>query len=278
MTIETVNMGSGPQNVLNTIHQTSSLMSETSNRLATGLAVNAAIDSPDRFFSAMQNNNQASDLMSMKDTMSEAVYTIKAADNGIDAIKDLMSTAKSIADSARSISGQDAESRQQRSELADQFKEVLNQVAAIAQDSGYGGVNLLKGSNLAVSLNKDEEAIIEIEGFDANTSAGSDLAISVENNWASESDVDVSISDINSAVNTLRTKSGSLSSKLSTITTRDNFTKGAIHNLKEGAENLTEADLNEEAAKILALKMQQQLSTGALKVSSQAVQSVLSFL
>ena len=48
-----------------------------------------------------------------------------------------------------------------------------------------------------------------------------------------------------------------------------------MNTLQIGADNLTLADLNEEGANMLALQTQQQLSTSALSLASQANQAVL---
>jgi flagellin-like hook-associated protein FlgL len=45
--------------------------------------------------------------------------------------------------------------------------------------------------------------------------------------------------------------------------------------LKTGADNLVNADQNEEAANLLALQTRQQLSTTALSLAAQADQNVL---
>ena len=48
-----------------------------------------------------------------------------------------------------------------------------------------------------------------------------------------------------------------------------------INNLQTGADKLTLADMNEEAANMLALQTRQQLGVNSLSMASQAAQSVL---
>lgn len=66
-----------------------------------------------------------------------------------------------------------------------------------------------------------------------------------------------------------------LTSNLSLITTRQNFTDNMISTLQTGADSLTLADMNEEGANMLMLKTRQQLGTSALSMASQAAQAVL---
>jgi hypothetical protein len=53
-----------------------------------------------RFFAAQGHTQRSNDLAIRKDEMSEAIQTIKAADNGINAVLDLIASAKSLAQSA----------------------------------------------------------------------------------------------------------------------------------------------------------------------------------
>ena len=66
-----------------------------------------------------------------------------------------------------------------------------------------------------------------------------------------------------------------MSSNLSTVQIRQDFTKAMINTLQTGADNLTLADTNEEGANLLALQTRQQLSTTALSLAAQADQTVL---
>jgi flagellin len=51
-----------------------------------------------------------------------------------------------------------------------------------------------------------------------------------------------------------------------------------INTLETGAGNLTLADMNTEAANLLALQTRQQLSQNSLSLASQADQSILQLL
>ncbi len=84
-----------------------------------------------------------------------------------------------------------------------------------------------------------------------------------------------SITQLDTALSTLRTQASKFGSNLSTVQTRQDFTKNLINTLQTGADNLVLADTNEEGANLLALQTRQQLSTTALSLSAQADQAVL---
>jgi flagellin-like hook-associated protein FlgL len=97
----------------------------------------------------------------------------------------------------------------------------------------------------------------------------------VTGGWTSDSGIDASVDQLNTAVSTLRTKSSNLAANLSVVTIRQDFTDGMVNTLLKGADNLTLADMNEEGANMLMLQTRQQLGTTSLKMASDAAQAVL---
>ena len=81
------------------LQNTQSLMDQTQERLSTGKKVNSAIDNPSSYYTAQSLTNRASDLSSLLDSMGQAVQTIQAANEGIEAITSFAQQAKAIANS-----------------------------------------------------------------------------------------------------------------------------------------------------------------------------------
>ena len=92
------------------LQNTQDLMDTTQERLSTGKKVNSAIDSPSSFYTAQSLNNRASDLSSLLDSMGQGIQTIKAANEGIEAITTFVQQAKAIANSALDSASKVAES------------------------------------------------------------------------------------------------------------------------------------------------------------------------
>ena len=87
--------------------------------------------------------------------------------------------------------------------------------------------------------------------------------------------LDSILSDLSTALGSLRSQSSAFGSNLSVVQNRQDFTKSMINTLRGGADNLTLADQNEEGANLLSLQTRQQLSSTALSLASQADQQVL---
>lgn len=422
MAINDISLTSGMRSNLLNLQSTSNLLDRTQTRLSTGKKVNSALDDPIAYFTAKSHTNRASDLSAKKDSMSEAVQVIKAADKGIEGMTGLLSQAKSLATAAATSSDKKA--------LAEQFNEVLKQIGEMAKDSGYGGVNLVQGTEantdlavdhdgnqlytdingnattdltstfaveqvvavtdpgggapitwgadgpstwtdsqgtvrayesgdhidattgaagyldgdgnlvkytadqwvstsdrsvvvddgdaslngdgtrtidnsiryenkaeLTVDFNETGSSKIDLQGFDvsvndetgnltltksdgtiarADSALGNAPTISAIDTTAAEINFGDAIAQIDAATDALRSESSTLSSNLSIITTRQDFTTDMINTLTEGADTLTAADMNEEGANMLMLQTRQQLSTRALALSAQSAQAVLS--
>ena len=106
-------------------------------------------------------------------------------------------------------------------------------------------------------------------------SAGLGLASITGTGFQSDANIDTAISELDTALSTLRTQASKFGSNLTTVQTRQDFTKNLVNTLQTGADNLVLADTNEEGANLLALQTRQQLSTTALSLSAQADQAVL---
>jgi len=189
------------------LQNTNDLMDITQRRLSTGLKVETALDDPINFFAAQEHNNRADDLSFRKDAMGEAIQTIKAANNGIEAITELIASAKSTAQSALS-----AGDTTEQANLATQFNSLMDQIDGLAADSGYKGINFLENGTLTVSFNQDKginflengtltvsfnqdgSNAIGLSGFDG---CASGLGIAdATNSWANTADIDAAITDL----------------------------------------------------------------------------------
>lgn len=95
--------------------------------------------------------------------------------------------------------------------------------------------------------------------------------------WDTSGSVTASLKQIDAAMDTLRGESEYLSSTLSIVVTRLDFNTGMTDILRQGAENLTQADMNQESANLLMLQVRQDLATHSLRMASQSQRSVLTF-
>ena len=164
--------------------------------------------------------------------------------------------------------------------LGSRFVEVARQIDKLAKDSGYDGVNLLQGEALTVQFSeKAGDATLGLQGFTANATS-SDVGVYTNGAqfFTSASELTAAVGTLETADTNLRNQSRALSANLGILTARQDFTKNLVSTLTTGADNLVNADINEESANLLALNTQQSLGINALSLASQSAQSVLKLL
>jgi len=292
MAIGDVGLSSSMRTNLNSLQSTARLMGSTEEKLASGKRVNTAVDNPANFFAAQGANSRANQLTGLKDNISEAIQTVKAADAGIKAVMSTIEALRGVVTQARSALNDSVNSgtklgANNTEGLKGQYNRLVEQLGNVVSDASYKGTNFLGGSGTTLTVNFNENATtsITMSGFDATASglaiAGGTTATArgLSGNIDTELMTASGLNDVertlNAALATLEVKASELASNLSTLTTRQTFVSEMVNTLVMGATKLTEADTNEEGANLLALQTKQSLGTTALSISSQAEQGIL---
>jgi flagellin-like hook-associated protein FlgL len=164
-----------------------------------------------------------------------------------------------------------------RTNLQSQYNALLTQIDQLSHDSSYNGVNLLAGDNLKVTFNETGSSSLTISGVKFD-STGLGLSTISGSGFQDNHNVDTTLSNLDTALTTLRAQASTFGSTLSTVQTRNDFTKNLVNVLQTGSDNLVLADTNEEGANLLALQTRQSLSTTALSLANQSNQAVLKLL
>lgn len=253
-------------------------MDSTQLKLATGKKVNSALDNPGNFFASQSVNFRANDLNGRLDGIGQAIQTLKAADEGIKAMTASLEQMRAIAqealDQANAAGGGTFAPADQTS-LQSNFNELKSQLSSYTNDAGYRGTNLLDGGSLKVVFNEDGTDTLDITGVDfkpGNTTGP--LAIA-DANFADVTNIEASLTALDDAISAARAQARTFGTNLTTLQTREDFTKRMINVLKEGSDKLTLADQNEESARMLSLQTSQSLGVTSLSLASQAQQSIL---
>ncbi|WP_375597006.1 flagellin [Devosia sp. Naph2] len=168
-----------------------------------------------------------------------------------------------------------------REGLAGQFNELRDQLDKLADDASFNGINLLRGDKLAITFNETGTSSIEIQTKDSKTVNSSNLGVATTleaSDLDSDATIDAELGKLKNALNEVRSQASSFGSNLSIVQNRQTFTDSMINTLEAGAGNLTLADMNTEAANLLALQTRQSLSQNSLSLASQADQSILQLI
>lgn len=269
-----ISLTSSMRSNLLALQDTANMMGTTQTRLATGRKVNSATDNASAFFSAQQGFDKSSTLLTLKDDMGEALQKIKTAMTAVSSTTDVLKQMKSLVQQAKTNSDSTT-----KADLMKQFNDLNKQVGFMtANDANYKGTNLLSDStnDLEVTLSDVSTSKFTVSATDVSTG---DYAVADGSDWDDASsgatNIQTSLDAVNDAITAFTSLSKTLASGSTFIQSRIDFTQNLSDVFKTGAENLVNADMNEESASMLTLQTRNSLATSALSISNQAAQAVL---
>lgn len=163
-----------------------------------------------------------------------------------------------------------------RTSLAKQFDALRSEIDRIAKDAGINGTNLLAGDKIKLALNEDGSSSTTIEGSTIDAAALNITAAG--SNWQNDTAVNDALDQLIAAADTLEATAASFSSNQSIINARKEFNSSLSDILKSSASQLTAADMDQEAANLVALQTRQQMATTSLSIMQSAETTALRLL
>jgi len=268
MPVDQINLTASARDVLVTQQSLAASAAQRSQNLSTGKKVSRVTDDAVAFAAARALTERASDLSAVKDSVGQGVSTINAALAGAEGVNSLLDQMKGIA-TAAIASGDSAE----RSALATQYNQLRGQVDSLAADAGYNGVNLLSASSSALNVAFGTQAgdSLTVNGQNVSSAGLGVTAVAADGSDFSAA----TLAQLDSAGATVNAVQSSLGSNLTALGIRGEAAASQAVIAQAGASRLTEADLNEEAAMLVATQTRQQLARAGQGVSQRAQESLL---
>ena len=289
-----ISKSSAINSTLQTIQKVTTLAGKAQENLATGRKVNKVTDDAFAFFVAKSLTDSASDLTSRKDGVDQGISSIRTAQAGLETVEKFTNQLKGLAEAAKSASPAEQQA------LSRQFEELGKQISNVVQDTSYQGQNLLTGNNkLDVSFSTNENSTLEVSGldldstaFNAETSLFSANAFSSSGSFsleafgiaggdfnnASQDDINNVIRQLDAGVSRVRGQASSLGNNVAILQERLDFTEEQVNIQQSGADKLTLADLNEEAANLVATQARQQIGINSLSIAGNQQSAILGLL
>ncbi len=154
------------------------------------------------------------------------------------------------------------------------YQALIDEIDNLAEDAHYRGINLLMNDDMTTYFNETytNSLLTEAEDFTVN---GLGL---FSFNFNDEDTVRDIIDRVQNAKERVRAFGTTILHDLSVIKARNVSIEQAINTHKAGAADLTEADLNEEGASMLAANTRLELSQAALALATEFDRAILSVL
>lgn len=258
---------------LETLSRTQQSVSNTQNRLSTGMKINSAVDGAVAYFQVKGLDSRASDLNTSKEMLSQSMAVVGAAQNGTKNMGETLMQMKTTVAAAASASI-DAETRDA---LKTNYNDLVKQLNVASADSSYQGINLLAGgdSNTLVVQgggSSSTRRTVESKQLDASSLGLQEIA----DFGGSGEEFQAMVTKLDAALSTVSDRSRELGAEASILNMRMDFANTANSTLQEGASKLTLSDLSEEGANLAALQARQQIGLQSLSLAGQQQQAVLS--
>jgi len=289
-----ITMFDGINSSLNSTVSYMQLLTETQNSvqtsLDTNLRVNKATDDVNAYMTREEFSSKTSEIDSAQESLALGIQLVKSTDSATDSISSYLSSMKSLVESAMDETDSDS-----RAALAEKFNDIASQVMSIAKEADYGSMNLLYSDEEGAQ----EDAKISSVGTDYITLPASNfqsdenslsytttingtektISIALSGDDSTNGQVDWSADDYKDQLETVLENIENMDDELDlynnrlgnagvSLELRESYNKEVISNYESVSEDLTIADLNEEAASLLAVQTAQELSVKVISAAS----------
>lgn len=266
---------SSAMTALQTLRNVNKGLEATSTRVSTGLAISSGKDNAAYF--------------AISETMKGDSSMYKAINEGLTSTKNSVSTARLGAETVQELANQFAErvafaqgSGVDLAEVQNELDGLVDQIDAAIEQSTFNGENLVEGTATetvvsgisrsggtfaATTLTFDQ---VDLRAIHTALDAV-DLTTSTTTT-ALQADLVTAETQLGNAI----TAATSMGVAEKTIEGQQDFLNALTDTLDKGVSAMVDADMEEEAARMQALQVQQQLATQSLSIANSQPQSLLS--
>src|SRR5215470_17851002 len=308
--MSSINTNVAAMTALQTLTETNKALTQTQNRISTGLRVADASDNAAYWSIATTMRSDNSALSTVQDALGLGAATVDVAYTGINSAIKVVDQIKSKLVAARQPSVD-------RGKIQSEINELQAQLRGIADSATFSGENWLSVDSSAATYNATKSIVasfsriggavsigtinIDVDGaklFDANDQSGIlDTQSTTTNGGTTYSvagstdgldistltdsnndlaDLDQIISTVDTAISSMTDSATAMGAAKARIGIQQDFVKSLMDAVNRGVGQLVDADMNEESTKLQALQVKQQLGVQALSIANQSSQSILS--
>ncbi|WP_039911387.1 flagellin [Sulfitobacter sp. EE-36] len=271
---------SSAMNALATLKDVNRGLNDTQSRVSTGLKVASGKDNAAYF--------------AVSETMKGDSGMFKAINEGMTATKNSVATARLGAETVSDIAQQIVErvafaqtDGVNRADVQLEIDALVENMGTAIEQATFNGDNLVDGTRMATSTTPNAVTLVngvkrDSSGFGTTTYTfdGVDLgaiktameAINVETSTDLAADLATAEGELANSI----TAATSLGITENALEGQMEFIDSLTDTLDSGVSSMVDADMEEEAARLQAYQVQQQLATQSLSIANQAPQNILS--
>ncbi|MBO28359.1 MAG: flagellar protein [Rhodobacteraceae bacterium] len=262
---------------LSTLRGVNEQLGETQNRISTGLKVSSAKDNASYYSISTTMNSESGMNKAVNEGLTLAKNSVSTARLGAETVVDLAQEFVDRLAFAQTEGVNQGDIQKELTALAAQMQTAIEQ-------SSFNGENLISATGAGP---KEVVSGVSRNGATLNTTTinftTSDLE-AVQANFAAimiddtttPAALETALTNAESYLTTVTGAATDLGIAERSIETQQNFLSELTDKLDAGVGSMIDADMEEEAARLQSLQVQQQLATQSLSIANQAPQNILS--
>ncbi|MGE0119136.1 MAG: flagellin [Dongiaceae bacterium] len=259
----------GAMQALQSINSTNRNLAITQNRISTGLRVENAKDNSSSWAIATAMRGDVSGFKAISENLALSTSSIATAREGAETVATLLNKIKEKVIQAGGAGVDTAKIQADVDQLVAQIDSVVNAAE-------FNGTNFIKATpddaTLLASMDRTSGSLelktIDVTGVDLSAAGLGVDALDVTDSAAS-------LTAVEDAIATATDTAATFGSVQSRLEIQSDFITALTDALSAGVGSLVDANMEEEAARLSALQVQQQLGVQALAIANSAPQSIL---
>jgi flagellin len=257
---------------LQNLNATTDKLTETQNRINTGLRINNAKENASVWAIAQGQRADIGALGAVTNSLNRATSIADVSLAAGATISDLLVELKAKVVAALDTS-LDAASR---GALDSDFKAILRQITQVVQNASFDGANIFSGTAGNIQFLANAEATSRLT-LSTRTLAlgGSNITIPATAGITTITIATTVLARLDASIANVNQALGNLGSQAKQIDAHLNFVSKLSDVLESGVGNLVDADLAKESARLQGLQVQQQLGAQALSIANSAPRIIL---
>jgi len=256
--------------------QTNKNLSNTLNRISSGLRVNSAADDAAGLGVATNLETDAKSVTQAMRNANDGISIIQTAESASNEVVDILQRMRELAVQSSSETLDDDE----RSYIDDEFDELSSEIARIANVTEFNGVELADGTTTEVAVQVGiQNATSSRITIDLGELTTSELGVGTATlDLGSVTGAQAAITEIDEALDTVNGYRSDLGAVQNRLDSAINSSQAYLEALSSASSSIQDADFAQETSEMTKMQIMQQAGVAALAQAKNMNQSVISLL
>lgn len=265
MTMNSVNTNVGALIALQNLGATTNQLSQSQNRINTGLKVASAKDNGAIWAIAQNQRADVSALDSVKDSLQRGQSVVDVAISAAETVSDLLNQMK-----AKALAASDASiDTAARTALNEDYKALREQIKKTVANASFSGANLLKTSAANITSLADATGTSKLTTVAQSMVLGStNVTVTATSSFNTATLASTALGLVNTSITNVNAAIAKLGTNSKALQTHLDFIGKLQDTMIGGIGNLVDADVAKESATLQALQTKQQLGVQALSIAN----------